>query len=102
MAYRNYHKRKIADRELHPETQMMSYGYDPFLSEGSVKPPVFSRRRSRSARPRTAPNSSTSWPGASLHRKAKARASSTAVSITRTWRSSRIASPCSTIPKPPS
>ena len=41
MAYRNYHKRKIADRELHPETQMMSYGYDPFLSEGSVKPPVF-------------------------------------------------------------
>ena len=33
MAYRNYHKRKIADRELHPETQMMSYGYDPFLSD---------------------------------------------------------------------
>ncbi|HEX6958390.1 MAG TPA: cystathionine gamma-synthase family protein [Ferrovibrio sp.] len=28
-------------RELHPETQMMSYGYDPFLSEGAVKPPVF-------------------------------------------------------------
>jgi cystathionine beta-lyase/cystathionine gamma-synthase len=41
MAYGNYHKRKIADRDLHPETQMMSYGYDPFLSEGSVKPPVF-------------------------------------------------------------
>ena len=41
MAYRNYHKRKIADHDLHPETQMMSYGYDPFLSEGSVKPPVF-------------------------------------------------------------
>lgn len=41
MAYRNYHKRKIGDRELHPQTQMMSYGYDPFLSEGSVKPPVF-------------------------------------------------------------
>ena len=41
MAYRTYHKRKIADRDLHPETQMMSYGYDPFLSEGSVKPPVF-------------------------------------------------------------
>jgi methionine-gamma-lyase len=38
---RNYRKRKIADRDLHPETQMMSYGYDPFLSEGSVKPPVF-------------------------------------------------------------
>jgi cystathionine beta-lyase/cystathionine gamma-synthase len=41
MAYRNYHKRKIAGRDLHPQTQMMSYGYDPFLSEGSVKPPVF-------------------------------------------------------------
>ena len=41
MAYRNYHKRTIADRDLHPETQMVSYGYDPFLSEGSVKPPVF-------------------------------------------------------------
>jgi cystathionine beta-lyase/cystathionine gamma-synthase len=41
MAHRNYHKRKIAGRDLHPQTQMMSYGYDPFLSEGSVKPPVF-------------------------------------------------------------
>ncbi len=41
MAYKNYHKRTIAGRDLHPETQMMSYGYDPFLSEGSVKPPVF-------------------------------------------------------------
>ncbi|CAD6531440.1 cystathionine gamma-synthase family protein [Paraburkholderia sabiae] len=41
MPYRNYHKRKIAGRNLHPETQMMSYGYDPFLSEGSVKAPVF-------------------------------------------------------------
>jgi methionine-gamma-lyase len=41
MAHRNYHKRTIAGQELHPETQMMSYGYDPFLSEGSVKPPVF-------------------------------------------------------------
>ena len=26
---------------LHPETLMMSHGYDPFLSEGAVKPPVF-------------------------------------------------------------
>ena len=26
---------------LHPETLMMSYGYDPFLSQGAVKPPVF-------------------------------------------------------------
>jgi methionine-gamma-lyase len=26
---------------LHPETQMLNYGYDPQLSEGAVKPPVF-------------------------------------------------------------
>lgn len=36
-----YHKKTIGKQSLHPETQMMSYGYDPFLSEGSVKPPVF-------------------------------------------------------------
>jgi methionine-gamma-lyase len=26
---------------MHPESLMMSYGYDPFLSEGAVKPPIF-------------------------------------------------------------
>jgi methionine-gamma-lyase len=36
-----YHKRTIAGRPLHPETQMLSYGYDPMLSEGAIKPPVF-------------------------------------------------------------
>lgn len=41
MTYSDYHKKSIRNRELHPETQMMSYGYDPFLSEGAVKPPVF-------------------------------------------------------------
>ncbi|HOL37756.1 MAG: cystathionine gamma-synthase family protein [Proteobacteria bacterium] len=41
MSYSAYHKKSLLERELHPETQMMSYGYDPFLSEGSVKPPVF-------------------------------------------------------------
>jgi methionine-gamma-lyase len=41
MTYSSYHKKSIRSRELHPETQMMSYGYDPFLSEGAVKPPVF-------------------------------------------------------------
>jgi methionine-gamma-lyase len=34
-------KTKIGNHQLHPETLMMSYGYDPKLSEGSVKPPVF-------------------------------------------------------------
>ncbi len=31
----------IGDHALHPETQMLNYGYDPQLSEGAVKPPVF-------------------------------------------------------------
>lgn len=33
--------REIAGRELRPESLMMSYGYDPLLSEGSVKSPIF-------------------------------------------------------------
>ncbi|MGB5102062.1 MAG: aminotransferase class I/II-fold pyridoxal phosphate-dependent enzyme, partial [Steroidobacteraceae bacterium] len=41
MAYDSYHKRRIGDRVLRPETQMMGYGYDARLSEGSLKPPVF-------------------------------------------------------------
>jgi methionine-gamma-lyase len=36
-----YHKVKIGERALQPETLMLGYGYDPALSEGSVKPPVF-------------------------------------------------------------
>jgi len=34
-------KTHIGDHALHPETQMLNYGYDPELSEGAVKPPVF-------------------------------------------------------------
>lgn len=41
MSYEQYHKRRIGQHELHPETQMMGYGYDPHLSEGSLKPPIF-------------------------------------------------------------
>jgi len=32
---------KIGDRKLKPSTMMMGYGYDPTLSEGSLKPPIF-------------------------------------------------------------
>lgn len=32
---------RIGNRRLHPETLMLGYGYDPHLSEGAVKPPVF-------------------------------------------------------------
>lgn len=32
---------QIGGRELKPATLMMGYGYDPVLSEGSLKPPIF-------------------------------------------------------------
>jgi methionine-gamma-lyase len=41
MSADSYHKRKLGNRVLTPETQMMGYGYDPKLSEGSLKPPIF-------------------------------------------------------------
>ncbi|MFK4871837.1 cystathionine gamma-synthase family protein [Novosphingobium sp. ZW T3_23] len=34
-------KTAIGDHRLHPDTLMLNYGYDPLLSEGAVKPPVF-------------------------------------------------------------
>jgi len=34
-------KTHIGNHLLHPETLMLNYGYDPQLSEGAVKPPVF-------------------------------------------------------------
>ena len=33
--------KKIGDKELSPATLMMGLGYDPMLSEGSLKPPIF-------------------------------------------------------------
>jgi len=32
---------KIAGRKLKPSTLMMGHGYDPMLSEGALKPPIF-------------------------------------------------------------
>jgi methionine-gamma-lyase len=37
----SYHKDRLGNRLLQPETLMVGYGYDPKLSEGAVKPPVF-------------------------------------------------------------
>ncbi|MEE8276569.1 MAG: PLP-dependent transferase, partial [Alphaproteobacteria bacterium] len=36
-----YRHREIDGHPIRPETLMMSYGYDPRLSEGSVKCPIF-------------------------------------------------------------
>ena len=41
VSYDTYHKRKIGNHILKAETQMMGYGFDPSLSEGSLKPPIF-------------------------------------------------------------
>ena len=41
MADKRWRKRLLGNRALSPETLMMGYGYDPFLSERSLKPPVF-------------------------------------------------------------
>jgi len=41
MAVDDYKMRNLGAHELQPETLMLSYGYDPSLSEGAVKPPVF-------------------------------------------------------------
>jgi methionine-gamma-lyase len=38
---REYRHRRIGEKPLRPETLMMGYGYDPHLSEGAVKCPVF-------------------------------------------------------------
>jgi methionine-gamma-lyase len=35
------HRTTIGNHHLAPETLMLGYGYDPALSEGAVKPPVF-------------------------------------------------------------
>lgn len=34
-------KERTPDRKLHPQTESITRGYDPMLSEGSVTPPVF-------------------------------------------------------------
>lgn len=41
MAEKKWRRRTLGNRPLKPETLMMGYGYDPMLSEGSLKPPQF-------------------------------------------------------------
>ncbi len=38
---KDFRRTTLNGRKLDPSTQMMSYGYDPSLSEGAVKPPIF-------------------------------------------------------------
>ena len=41
MSDESYRKDRLGNRKLNPETLMLGYGFDPALSEGAVKPPVF-------------------------------------------------------------
>ena len=41
MSRKSWHAIKLESRTLAPETLMMGYGYDPHLSERSLKPPLF-------------------------------------------------------------
>ena len=41
MSNDGYRRTSLGNHALHAETLMLGYGYDPKLSEGSVKPPVF-------------------------------------------------------------
>ncbi len=41
MRNKSWHARTLGNRPLAPETLMMGYGYDPHLSERSLKPPLF-------------------------------------------------------------
>lgn len=38
---KSFRRTEIGGHILHPSTQMVSYGYEPSMSEGAVKPPVF-------------------------------------------------------------
>lgn len=38
---KSFRRTEIGGHTLHPSTQMVSYGYEPSMSEGAVKPPVF-------------------------------------------------------------
>ena len=38
---KSFRRTEIGGHRLHPSTQMVSYGYEPSMSEGAVKPPVF-------------------------------------------------------------
>ncbi|MGE3190044.1 MAG: methionine gamma-lyase, partial [Vicinamibacterales bacterium] len=38
---RPHRRRAIGDHRFKPESLMMSFGYDPKLSEGAVKVPLF-------------------------------------------------------------
>ena len=98
-----YRKDRLGNRKLNPETLMLGYGYDPALSEGAVKPPVFltSTFVFRSAEQGKRVLRLRRRPARAAGRRPRP-ASSIRASTTRTARSSRTASRSTRTPRPAS
>jgi len=92
MSTDSYHKRKLGNRVLQPETQMMGYGYDPALSEGSLKPPIFLTSTFVFRTRRMARTSSTTPRAAANRHRARPRAWSIRASIIPISKCSKIGS----------
>ena len=41
MPKHDFRKSRVGAHQLQPETLMLGFGFDPTLSEGAVKPPIF-------------------------------------------------------------
>src|SRR5262249_54951393 len=83
-----YHKHRLANHVLHPESLMLRYGCDPLLSEGAVRPPAFLTSTLFSVPSRKAATSSTTWRGGGSRPRARPVTLYTRASITPTARSS--------------
>jgi hypothetical protein len=86
-----YRRHRLANHVLHPETLMLGYGFDPLLSEGAVKPPVFLTSTFVFRSAGRGGTSSTTRRGAGSRPRAPILASSTHASTIPTARSSRTA-----------
>jgi hypothetical protein len=88
---KDFRRTHLDGRPLHPQTQMTAFGYDPALSEGAVKPPVFLTSTFVFQSAEQAPNSSMSSLGASQRLAAWEREGwFIPASTIPIWRSSRI------------
>ena len=99
---KSFRRTRIGGRTLHPATQMMSYGYDPSMSEGAVKPPVFLTSTFAFQSAKKGPISLT-WPRAASRRRRTVAPAvwCTAVSTIPIRKSSRTGWRCSMARKAP-
>lgn len=86
-------KTSIGNHVLHPETLMLNYGYDPELSEGAVKPPVFLTSTFVFKTAEDGRDFSISFPGVKSRQQVLVRVLSIRASIIPTVRSWKIVLP---------